>query len=106
MQIMGAITLVNPSMKEISIGVKIGLNAKAFLIHNRDINTLTHGFTIRYGLYFHNDFPGRERGQNLLFIRSLIMGSFGKIEIKSGFLHDKDIIHQSSEKVKKIMLYF
>ena len=106
MQIMGAITLVNPSMKEIPIGVKISLNTKAFLIHNRDINTFAYGITIRYGLYFHDDFPGRERGQNLLFIRSLIMGSFGKIEIKSGILHGKGIIHQSSEKVKKIMLLF
>ena len=106
MQIAGAITLVNPSMKEISIGVKIGLNTKALLIHNRDINTLTHGVIIGYGLYFHDNFPGRERGQNLLFIRRFIMGSFAKIEIKSGILHDKGIIHQSSEKVKKIMLLF
>ena len=106
MQIAGAITLVNPSMKEISIGVKIGLNTKVLFIHNRDINALTYGVTIRYGLYFHDNFPGRERGQNLLFIRRFIIGSFAKIEVKSGFLHDKDIIHHSDEKVKQIMLLF
>lgn len=106
MQIAGAITLVNPSMKEIPIGVKISLNTKVFPIHNRDINTLTYGIVIRYGLYIHDNFPGRERGQNLLFIRGFIMGSFAKIEVKSGILHDKDIIHHSSEKVKQIMIFF